>query len=242
MALMTERRPVGGIVIVKRDAWIPEDLHDKMRQWNPKSGLGQAVKDMLAMLPYDGRYDLIEKANELLMRITQSVLIESSLGVKVLRHPFSPLLIGRNFVEDYGVVSRKVITTTGVERLVDRFQSSGTYLSFYWHAIGLSSVAEAVGNTALTNEMTTAGYGAIARTSGTLSTGAAGPHVFETVGTVTIDAVTSGTPMVIQEHGLFATSSVGSTGLWDRSLTGTQTLSTGDSLAVTYSLSITAGG
>jgi len=242
MAVETQRRPVGGIVIVKRDSWIPEDLHDKMRQWDPKSGLGQAVKDMLTMLPYDGRWDLIEKANDLLARITRSVIVESSLGLKVIRDPSSAFYDSRYPIEDWGIVSRRTISTTGVERLVDRFQSSGAYLSFYWHAIGLSSAAEAVANTALTNEMTTAGYGLNNRSSGTLTTGAAGPHVFETVGTVTIDSVTSGTPMVIQEHGLFATSSVGSTGLWDRHLTGTQTLSTGDSLAVTYSLTVNSGG
>jgi hypothetical protein len=125
--------------------------------------------------------------------------------------------------------------------LVDVFQSSAGGLSFYYHALGLSTAAEAVGDVALGNEMTTAGYGSAARTSGTLATGAS-PNIFETVGVVTVDSVTSGTPMVIQEHGIFKSSAVASTGLWDRHLTGTQTLSTGDALTITYDLTVSAGG
>jgi hypothetical protein len=162
--------------------------------------------------------------------------------VNVLRAPYSPFLIGNHFIENYGVASRKVITTTGVELLVDRFQSSSSNLTFRWHAIGTSSGAEAVGNTALGGELTTLGVGSTVRSSGSQTTGAAGPHVYETVGTITIDNVSSGTPMVIQEHGIFQTSSVSGAGLWDRSLTGTQTLSTGDSLQVTYALTVNSGG
>lgn len=227
-----------GPTIITKDKWVPDGLQARLNQFSPKTQLGQYIKTLLSA----GWGLTVEQANELLDRVTQTVVMESQLAIKVLRGPWTDF--GRPFgVEDWGVVSRKVVTTTGVEQIVDTFQSTANSMGkFYYHAIGLSSAAEAVGNTALTNEMTTAGYGSAARSSGTQTTGAAGPHVYETVATITIDSVTSGTPMVIQEHGLFKSSAVASTGLWDRSLTGTQTLSTGDSITVTYDLTVNSGG
>lgn len=226
-----------GLHIINKGAWVPDGLQARLAAYTPKSSLGALVKDLL------GHWYLpAEMANELLDKLADVIVLESRLAVAVLRGAHSPLRMGDVLREDHGVVSRRVITTTGVEMLVDVFQSSGNGLSFKWHAIGLSSAAEAVGNTALTNEMTTAGYGSATRGQGTQTTGSAGAHVYETVATITIDSVTSGTPMVIQEHGIFKTSGVGSTGLWDRSLTGTQTLSTGDSIQVTYDLTINSGG
>lgn len=221
--------------VLVKDKWIPEGLKERLRQFNPRTDLGQFVKALLQEwhLPVD-------QANELLNRVTQIVVMESQLAIKVLRNPMH---YGPNWVEDYGVVSRKVITTTGVEQIVDTFQSTTISMGrFFWHAFGLSTAAEAVGDVALGNEMTTAGYGSATRPEGTQTTGSAGPHVYETVATVTIDNVSSGTPMVIQEHGIFKTSGRGSTGLWDRSLTGTQTLSTGDSLQATMDLTVNSGG
>ena len=226
-----------GLHIIRKDAWVPDGLKERLAQYDPRTQLGQYIKAILAqgLLP-------LGAAIELLYRVADVVVVQSQIAVKVLRSLDSPLRIGDNWVEDYGVASRKVITTTGVEMLVDVFQSSSANLTFRWHAIGLSTATEAVGNVALGGEMTTLGYGSATRSSGSQTTGAAGPHVYETVGTVTIDNVSSGTPMVIQEHGIFKSSGVGSTGLWDRSLTGTQTLSTGDSLQITYSLTVNSGG
>ena len=238
MAVDIVSRSMGpGLTIIKRGAWVPEWLQARLDAYDPKTEFGKYVKTLLV----EGRLPA-EQANELLRRISDVVVTQSQLAVKVMRAIDSPLRLGNNFVEDYGIVANRVITTTGVEILADVFQSSGSTLSFKWHALGLSTTAEAVGNTALGNEMTTLGYGSAARGLGTQTTGAAGPHVYETVATITIDNVSSGTPMVIQEHGIFKTSGVGSTGLWDKSLTGTQTLSTGDSLQVTYDLTISAGG
>lgn len=225
-------------MVIIKDKWVPPNLRERLAQFNPKTELGKYIKTLL----WTGWGLTVEQANELLDRVTQTVIMESQLAVRVLRGPWTDF--GRPFsVEDYGVVSRKVVTTTGVEQIVDTFQSTANSMGdFYYHALGLSSAAEAVGNTALTNEMTTAGYGSASRGEGTQTTGSAGPHVYETVATVTVDSVTSGTPMVIQEHGIFKTSGRGSTGLFDRSLTGTQTLSTGDSLQTTYQLTVNSGG
>jgi len=233
----------GGLQIIRKGAWIPEGLKIRMNDWNPRTEFGQMLKDMLYLLPRENQMRWVEKANELLNGVAQWIVMESALSLKVLRHPNSDFLIPGSPIEDYGVVSRGVVTTTGVEQVADTFQSTTASMGlFFWHALGLSSAAEAVGNVGLTNEMTTAGYGSASRTSGTQTTGAAGPHVYETVATITIASVTSGTPMVIQEHGIFKSSAVASTGLWDRSLTGTQTLSTGDQLQTTYDLTISAGG
>ena len=61
--------------------------------------------------------------------------------------------------------------------------------------------------------------------------------MFVTVGTNTVDASAT-----IEEHGIFSNATVGSGVLWDRSLTGTQTLSESDSLQATYSMTASAGG
>lgn len=224
-----------GLTVIRKGAWVPDALEARLRRYNPRTQFGEYVKELLF------RWRLpLEEANELLGRLASLVVMESQTWVQVIRHPNSAFW-HRDYVEDYGVVSRRVITTTGAEMLVDVFQSSASGLTFYWHAIGLSSAAESTANTALTNEMTTLGYGSATRTSGTQTTGAT-PDIYMTTGTITIDNVSSGTPMVIQEHGIFKSSAVASTGLWDRSLTGTQTLSTGDSISIQYSLTVTAGG
>lgn len=226
------------IEIIRKDAWIPEDLHDKMRLWNPRTELGQAVKDTLTMLPYRTVPELVEKANELIARVTNWIVLESQLSVRVFRHPTSPFRIPGSPIEDYGVVSRRVVTDTGVEMLVDVFQSSASGLTFYHHGFGISSAAESTGDTALGSEISTGAYGSADRPTGTQTTGSAGAHVYETVGTLTLDAATCS----IEEHGIFKSTAVAATGLWDRSLTGTQTLSSGDQLQATYDLTINSGG
>jgi hypothetical protein len=220
-----------------KDKWVPEGLMARLAAFDPRTELGKYIKTLLT----EGHLP-VEQANELLNRVAQTVVMESRLAIKVLRGPWSDLLIGNNYVEDYGTVSRKVVTDTGVEQLVDVFQSSAAVMVWRWHALGLGSTAEATTDAALADEITTAGYGSATRSSGTQTTGSAGPEVYETVGTVTIDSVTSGTPMVIEEHGIFKTCTVASTGLWDRSLTGSQSLSTGDSLQTTYDLTVNSGG
>jgi hypothetical protein len=223
---------------VVADKWVPEDLAAKIKSFSPRSELGKIIKVILDDTILKGGRLTIEQANILLERVTQTVIMESKLMISVIRAPYSPLLRGNSFVEDYGIVSRRVVTDTGAEYVCDAFQNADTtsIAAFYWHALGTGNAAESTANTSLDSELTTddtTGY----RSAGTQTTGSAGAHVYETVGTVEVS-----TTLTIEEHGIFCTSSAGSTGLWDRSLTGSQALTSGDSLQATYTLTITAGG
>ena len=119
--------------------------------------------------------------------------------------------------------------------IVDVWQNTLEMEIMKYHGIGTSSAAEAANQTALTTESTTALNPDSTRATGTLTETSA--NVFATVGVNTVDATTS-----VQEHGLFSQAATGGGVLWDRSLTGTQSLSSGDSLQTTYSATLTSGG
>lgn len=162
-------------------------------------------------------------------------VLKSRLHVAVYRGPGSDA--GEpGSVEDHGVVSRKVITTAGVNYLVDAWQNSVELENLKFHGLGTGTGAEASGDTALGTELTTQYQTDNTRPTGTLTEGASA-NIFRTVGTITVDASVSG-----QEHGIFSQAATGGGTLWDRSLTGTQTLSSGDSLQATYDMTASAGG
>lgn len=224
------KRSIGGIEIVSKGLWIPEELAAKIRKYNPKTQFGMIVKECLDYLP-------AELANELIDRITSIVTINCELYLKVIRTPNSAYWYQP--IEDYGMVAYRAVTTTGVEILTDNFQStnpSSPMAKFTWHAIGTSSGAESTGSTALGGELTTTILNYNNRSSGTNTEST--NNVWNTVGNTTVN-----TAQTIWEHGVFNSSVVSSGSLWDRSLFGASVgLSSGDSVQTDYRLTITAGG
>jgi hypothetical protein len=197
--------------------------------YTPRSDLGRVVRDCFKYLPP-------ELAGELLDRVASAVILESRLEVVVIRGATSEY--GRpGQREDYGVVSRKVVTTTGVGYIVDAFQSATSIEleNMKYHGLGTSTAAEAVGNTGLTTELTTQYNPDNTRATGTTAESAA--NAYQTVATNTLDAAAT-----VEEHGVLSQAATGGGVLLDRSLTGTQTLSSGDSLQSTYTLTFSAGG
>jgi hypothetical protein len=137
---------------------------------------------------------------------------------------------------DYGVLSRRVITTAGVTFLRDDFNNGAQDISnMNFHGCGTGTTAEAVGDTALVTESTTALNPDSTRATGTRSTPAA--NQFQTVGTVTFDASAA-----ITEHGIFNQAATGGGTLWDRSVFSAINVASGDSIQFTYVLTLTAGG
>lgn len=224
------RAPLGGLQIVRKDAWIPDDLQAKMRAWEPRSSLGQIVKDCFQYLP-------AEMAAELLDRVTSCVVLESNLCAVVFRSRESRFWSGDR-VEDWGEVGHKVITTAGVGFLVDAWQNSVELENQKYHALGTGTGAEASGDTALGTELSTEYTGNV-RATGSLTEGASA-NIFKTVGTNTLD---SGTPAVT-EHGIFDQSATGGGTLWDRTKFSAINLdgTAGDGLATTYQMTASAGG
>lgn len=224
MAASAELVPaVGRLEIVRRDEWIPGELRGRMRDWSPRTGLGRVIRDCLRYLP-------IEMAAELVDRISRVVVLESSLSVVVVR--------GDGRVEDHGVVSERVVTDTGCAYWVDAWQNIVEMENMKYHGFGTGATAEGAGQTALVTELTTQYAVSNTRPTGTLTENAS--TVFESVATLSPSGSGS---LSIQEHALFSQAAAGGGVMWDRSLTGTQTLTRGaDSLQATYRMTATSGG
>jgi len=138
--------------------------------------------------------------------------------------------------EDYGVVSHRVITTAGVTYLRDDFNNNAQDITLMnFHGCGTTNTAEAVGDTALAAESTTALNPDNTRATGTRSTPSA--TVFRSVGTLTFDATAA-----VVEHGILSQAATGGGTLWDRSVFSAINVASGDSIQFTYDLTLTAGG
>jgi len=137
----------------------------------------------------------------------------------------------------YGLASVAVVTTTGVGFIVDAFQNLVELEAMNFHGFGTGGAAEAVGNTALTTELTTQYVSDNVRPTGTQSEPSA--NVYRTVGTLDPDA-----DVAITEHGIFSQAATGGGVLLDRSLFSVINLvgATGDTLQATYDFTVTAGG
>lgn len=142
---------------------------------------------------------------------------------------------------DLGLASMAVVTTTGVNFIVDAFQNLKELEDMKYHGLGTGGGAEASTDTALTTEITTAynNSGDI-RATGTLTEGASA-NIYRTVATNTVDAA-----VAITEHGIFSQAATGAASgtnvLLDRSLFAAVNLAIGDQLQSTYDLTVAAGG
>ena len=137
---------------------------------------------------------------------------------------------------NHGVLSYQVITDTGVAFVVDDWDDSTKDITnLHFHGIGTGTNAEAVGDTALQTESTTALNPDNTRATGTESQPSA--NILRTVGTLTADA-----SIACTEHGIFDQSATGGGTLWDRSVFSVINLASGDSIQTTYSLTISSGG
>lgn len=138
---------------------------------------------------------------------------------------------------DLGLVSQRVVTTAGVNFLVQAMISTGTNPSlFKFHGIGTGTVAEAIGDTALGTELTTQYNPDSTRATGTQVVGSSN-WIYHTVATNTVDAA-----VAITEHGILSQAATGGGTLLDRTVFAVVNLASGDSLQSTYDLTLNAGG
>lgn len=140
-------------------------------------------------------------------------------------------------VQDLGLASCRVVTTTGVGFIVDAFQGLVEPENMKYHGVGTGGTAEAVGNTALTTELTTQYSVSSTRPTGSLGELAGNANVFETAATITVTA-----GVALTEHGIFSQAATGGGVMLDRTLFSAVNLATGESLQATYDLTFTAGG
>jgi hypothetical protein len=165
------------------------------------------------------------------------VLMAQALGLPCFYGRLSLAVIrGDGRVLPLGLAGLRVVTTAGVNFIVDAFQNSVEVENLKYHGLGTGSTAEAVGDNALVTELTTEYNPDSTRATGSLTEGASA-NIFRTVGTNTLD----GTPgAALREHGIFSAASAGT--LLDRTVFAAITLSSGDGLQSTYDLTVSAGG
>lgn len=201
---------------IVKDLWVPEQV-------NFKSSLGKLVRDVLRYVPDS------EQRRELLNRLSACVVLESNLSLCV--H------YANGNIWDLGSVGWKVVTTAGVNFIVDAFQNLVEIENLKFHALGTGSTAEAITDTALVTELTTEYTGNV-RATGSLTEGATA-NIYRTVGTNTLD----GTPAsALREHGILDQAATGGGTLLDRTVFAAITLSSGDALQSTYDMTVNAGG
>jgi hypothetical protein len=128
---------------------------------------------------------------------------------------------------DYGVVSRRVVTTAGVQFLVDCFQGTAEPETINFHDSGTGTTAEAVGDTGLVTKVETG------RQTGTQSEPAA--NQYRSTATITYTG-----SHAITEHGIFSASSGGT--LWDRSVFSAVNVIATESIQFQYTLTVNSGG
>ena len=141
------------------------------------------------------------------------------------------------FPVDLGLVGCRVVTTVGVNDIVDEFDEATDNASLKllnFHGIGTGSGAEAVGDTALVTELTTEYIVNSTRATGTQSQPSA--NVYRSLATNTVDSA-----VAIIEHGVLSQAAVGGGLLLDRTVISTVNLGNGDSLQSTYDFTVTAG-
>lgn len=133
---------------------------------------------------------------------------------------------------DLGLLSCKVVTTVGVNALVDAFQGLFTLSNFKYHISGTEATAEGTGDT----EATITGSTPAPVLDATPGEGASA-NIYKTVGII---AYTS--TLGITSHGLINSATKAGSVLWDRSLFSTINVVNGDSIQFTYELTCNAGG
>jgi hypothetical protein len=129
---------------------------------------------------------------------------------------------------NYGVVSRRVVTTAFVNFVTDQLQTeTSVFGDFKYHDSGVGTTAE---NAADTGIETTDGE---SRATGTQTESAS--NAYRSVGTISYT-----TTKAITEHGLFNDSSTGT--LMDRSVFSAVNVVNGDSIQFTYTHTYNSGG
>ena len=137
---------------------------------------------------------------------------------------------------DLGLASCRVVTTAGVNYIVDSFQGTVEPENMKYHGVGTGTTAEATSQTALVTELTTQYAVSGTRPTGSLGEQSGNANVFETAATITVSAA-----VALTEHGIFSQATTGGV-LLDRTLFAAVNLASGESLQATYDLTFTAGG
>jgi hypothetical protein len=129
---------------------------------------------------------------------------------------------------DLGVISRRLVTTAGVNWLATCFTNTVEAETLNFHDCGTGSTAESVGQTTLVTP-----FGG-SRVTGTQSTPGS-TNIYRSVATIAFT-----TTLAIVEHGIFTASTSGT--MFDRSLFSAINVINGDSIQFTHETTFPSGG
>lgn len=217
-----------GLYVVTTPHW--DDLKREIEAFHPKTQIGEVIKRCFKYLPVD-------LAQEMMHELQCVAIMHSSLAI-VVHRPAHSLYNDRDYpvTEDYGVVSRKKVTTEGVTALATAWGAS-TFAMVYM-ALATTNTAEANTDT-VANRFDGASEIAANHYSGGVRPTATHVHSANTVPLVGAHTQTTAGD-TIEAHGICDSATRSAGALWDRSLTGTQVLAVNDGLTATYTLTASA--
>lgn len=205
-------------------------LRDVFRFGYPQKGLTRLVNDWR-------EENWAKNLRDAAYRLKAATMLHGLLGGDV--RAFSELYLAKieagACFQWLGLASVRVVTTAGVNYIVDAFQNSTEVENFKYHGIGTGTNNEAAGDTALQTELTTEYSSDNVRPTGSQTEGASA-NIYRTVGTITVDGT-----VAITEHGIFTQAATGGGTLLDRSKFSAVNLVSGDSIQATYDITFTAG-
>ena len=168
-------------------------------------------------------------------------LFSRATGIPTITSQLSGMLQKNGTYYDLGVMGYRVVTTAGVNFLVDAWQTTTEMDALIYHGCGTGTGAEAIGDTALGTECSAAGIiditlctGGAYRPAGTAIEGSA-TNIFKTVATIGFDGGGD-----ITEHGILSATSTGT--LWDRTKFVAVSVVATNTLVFTYEATVAAGG
>lgn len=178
-------------------------------------------------LPYSIR-NLPARLRGMKQELARVPFVQRLAGVGVLAELQATVVRADGRVENLGTLSRRVVTTTGVNWLATAFTNTVEPETLNFHDCGTGTTAEATAQTTLVTP-----YGG-SRATGTQSTPGS-VNIYRSVATISF----SGT-FAITEHGIFTASTSGT--MFDRSVFAAINVANGDSIQFTWELTLPAGG
>ena len=195
------------------EGWPREDLPEAVRQWRARNVMHHLWRGIRPWL---------------IARTSGALFLQPMLYL--VKFP------ARGFETEYGLVSLRAITDTGVAYIVDAFQNLVEVENMKHHALGTGSTGDVATQAALITEWTSSEYAT--RAVGSTTEGASA-NIYRSVGTNTKANAGSSN---VTEHGIFSTATLGAGVMLDRSVFGAIALAQNDSLQSTWDFSLVSGG
>jgi hypothetical protein len=178
-------------------------------------------------IPYSLR-NLPHRLRGLKQELARTPLMRQFGAVGTLAELRATVVRANGRTEELGILSRRVVTTSGVNWLATTFTNTVEPETLNFHDCGTGTTAEAIGQTTLITP-----YGG-SRATGTQSTPGS-VNIYRSVATISFT-----TTQAITEHGIFTASTSGT--MFDRSLFSAINVANGDSIQFTWELTLPAGG